>query len=317
MDLLTCQDISDSQILDLFKDANAIRQVDQAKRQGLNADWKSGCEGKILATLFFEPSTRTRLSFESAMLRLGGKFISVSGTEATSTSKGETISDTIRVVSTYAEVLVVRSSEPISKWIDQDHRYMRGPIINAGDGTWNHPSQALLDAYTIWRNYRTERPIVDNLKIGIVGDMAKSRTIHSFIELMGRAKNNHFVVYDSTEQNIFPINKNADLNIESVASKSEFLERLSSFDVLYTNRIQKERWDNQNFQPFVLDERTWNLMNRNCIVLNPGPRREELPEMFDNERQNKIWAQVRNGLYIRMALIRKVIRTDVNPMAEN
>lgn len=309
MDVLTCKDITDNQILGLFQDANAIRQVDQAKREGLDANWNSGCKGKILATLFFEPSTRTRLSFESAMLRLGGKFISVSGPEATSTSKGETISDTIRVVSTYAEVLVVRSSEPVNKWIDQDNRYNRGPIINAGDGTWNHPSQALLDAYTIWRNYRTASPIVDNLKIGIVGDMAKSRTIHSFMELMGRGKNNQFLVYDSTEQNIFPVNKDDGLNIESVSTKKEFLERLSSFDVLYTNRIQKERWDNQNFQPFVLDDKTWNSLNRNCIVLNPGPRREELPEMFDNERQNKIWAQVRNGLYIRMALIRKVLNS--------
>jgi aspartate carbamoyltransferase catalytic subunit len=307
MDLLTCNDVSDSQILSIFQDANAIRQVDQAKREGLNANWNSGCEGKILATLFFEPSTRTRLSFESAMLRLGGKYISVSGPEASSTSKGETISDTIRVVSTYAEILVVRSSEPIQKWLDQDNRYLRGPIINAGDGTWNHPSQALLDAYTIWRNYRTPNPIVDNLKIGIVGDMAKSRTIHSFVELMGRGSKNEFTFYDSTEQNFSPAIKGEQLNIQGVATKAEFMERLSSFDVLYTNRIQKERWDDKDFKPFVLDEATWSQMNRNCIVLNPGPRREELPEMFDNERQNKIWAQVRNGLYLRMALIRKAL----------
>ena len=239
-------------------------------------------ENKVMATLFFEPSTRTRLSFESAMLRLGGKVITAND-ESSSLMKGESISDTIRTVSEYADVIVVRCDQPISRW-----GTVNCPVINAGDGIFNHPTQALADFYAVYQAKR--RVLSDVLKVGIAGDIENSRTIRSFSEIMEDDGHEVFL-YDSTEE-------------EGLA---EFEAMLTDLDVLYLNRVQRERHnDNAAILPsFRLSDYLLSTMKEDAVILNPGPRQEEMPEYLTDSRI-MFWDQIRNGLYIRMAILRHI-----------
>lgn len=292
MSLLTCNGMTNEDLLKLFHEADRIRQGDYCSVL---------CQKKIMATLFFEPSTRTRLSFESAMLKLGGRVISASG-DTTSCTKGETIADTIKAVSSYADIIVVRSSECHTKWrVDE----INTPVINAGDGHWSHPTQALLDAYTVWREFGSDpnNAIPAGLTIGVVGDTEYSRTISSFINMMGRSTNK-FYVFDSTNRWLKPI-LDTPVDMTMVRSVSELDQLSPSFDVLYVNRMQKERWSfaNDELEPYSTSEQMWDSLKPNCVVMNPGPRRQEMPEQFDKRPQNKMWIQAENGLYVRMAIL--------------
>lgn len=262
----------------------------------LEKNYDDFLNGKIMATVFLEPSTRTRLSFESAMLRLGGKVISCSDLASSSVAKGETVYDTIMTVSQYADVVVVRSPMPINP-----HVKFPVPVINAGDGSCNHPTQALLDAYTIWKIHGK----IDNLKIGIAGDLRGSRTIHSLVELLKHR--NDLNLLDTMDcQNKLP--EEVLCGSPTYHNEFDFDKIIPELDVLYTNRIQIERHKVEHHpRPvFSIDDRRMRLLSENAIVMNPGPRREELPEKFDEDPRVVFFKQARNGVYIRMALLKYI-----------
>lgn len=303
--------LSSDMMVDMFRTADAMRDAATACRHR-TADWKRLVpEGAVMATLFFEPSTRTRLSFESAMHRLGGNVISACGEDALSCAKGESLADTIQAVSNYADVLVVRSSQPTSEWFKGgDSHYCRSFVINAGDGENHHPTQALLDAYTIWRhNGCTGKAIPAGRTFGIVGDLDKSRTIRSFVEMFKREQSNQFILYDSTgRQAKFRAGTRYD-DIWHVSSLEEFEAQMPKMDYLYLNRVQKERHASSTAldSTFVLTEKHLGSLKSRCLILNPGPRRDELPAHLDNWGAVRMWEQVENGLYVRMALLRKIL----------
>lgn len=308
--VITTDDLMHYQFGVLFKNAEHLRHrfdPDNAKFYDHPCDW---LEGKVLATLFMEPSTRTRLSFESAFLRLGGKVISVPEPSGCSCEKGEKLTDTIRTVVEYCDLMVVRSSQPYVNWLDGASPCK---IINAGDGEWNHPTQALLDAYTIWRERRGNigEPIIGDLKIGISGDLEKSRTIRSFVETMCKKQTNQFILYDSTGCDCKLKLRNVSAWLTHCRSQEEFVSFLPDFDVLYMNRIQSERRVASPRSPsFCLNSDHVGKMKPTAMILNPGPRRDEISDVVANMPQCKMWDQVRNGLYARMALMLKMLGYD-------
>jgi aspartate carbamoyltransferase catalytic subunit len=291
-------------VLRLFNTADGMRSV-------CYGSIKSEAQGKVLATLFFEPSTRTRLSFEAAMLRLGGRVISAPDSQNLSVVKGESLMDTIETVAQYADVIAVRSTQPFDDWYDWSYQTStlaesKVSIINCGDGPHNHPTQALLDAYTLWRHFGfdSREPLGRVPQIhGIVGDLAHSRTIRSYIQLMSRQQRHTFYCYDSTGEG----KKVPGLDIISdvqYVDLEEFDDLSPNFDVLYLNRVQCERWaGDRTKSTYILTGHRRNRLKDYCAVLNPGPRKEELPVEADADRRVKMWEQVQNGLYLRMALL--------------
>lgn len=292
-------------------DAEAMRGYTFALRHSMKGYGCETCENCVLATLFFEPSTRTRLSFESAMIRLGGKVISASDSNNLSLTKGESLSDTLTAVSYYADVIAVRASVPFKDWFPSDLKCFRVPIINAGDGSFNHPTQALLDAYTIWRHYgfSQKAPFVSQPLVHcIVGDLAKSRAIKSYLELMTRQNNHTFNLYDNTGQGNKVENLPAMDNVNYL-TRNQLEHDISGVDVLYLNRIQSERWGGKEStgDEFMLTGNHIMKMKNFAMVLNPGPRREELPVHLTNQNCIKMWDQVENGVFLRMAILRKLL----------
>lgn len=276
---------------ELFKDAESIRNLNLACKSG-TTDWDLfSARGKIMATLFFEPSTRTRLSFEAAMKKLGGEVIGLSSTDS-SLVKGESMEDTLNAISMYADVLVVRSSSSIKTWGDPNCI-----VINAGDGGENHPTQSLLDGYTIWRYKKS----LSNMTIGIVGDLGNSRTIKSLVEFMSK-KRNIFTTFDSTGLGN-KINNDHVEEIYNIEDIKEFESEMFNFDVLYLNRVQNERNGIACESKFILQNNHLNDIKNDCLIMNPGPRKEEIPANISDSRI-KMWEQVENGFYIRMALLR-------------
>ncbi len=254
----------------------------------------------VMGTMFLEPSTRTRWSFESAMAKLGGHVISSeSGKHTSALAKGETLSDTMKVVSQYVDVLVVRSPDPMTEWMTVGPMglpYFELPckIINAGDGHNEHPTQALTDLVTIYSKLGK----VEKLKIGVIGDLERSRTIHSFISLMSRY-DNEFVVYGGLSKFEWDGYPN---DVQPCDNELQVI--YDDLDVLYLNRIQAERWaEGSAPEPFILTEDHLDALPKTCIVMNPGPRREELPAELDSDPRIVYFEQARNGLYARMALL--------------
>lgn len=284
---------------EVFKDALNLRHLDLACKAGMTEWNQFSARGKTMASLFFEPSTRTRLSFEAAMKRLGGSVITAND-ESSSLMKGESIADTLKTASFFADLLVVRSSEPESSWGEPDV-----PIINAGDGGNSHPSQALLDAFTIWCHKGTLSP----LTVGIVGDLKHSRTIKSLVEYLSVGATD-FIAFDSTGQGneLSEASMGFAQRCHTRNDISEFLKLSGQIDVLYMNRVQCERHEvgipNQSGSTFVLDRNMLRNFKEDCLILNPGPRKEEMPFLEDN--RIKMWEQVESGFYIRMALLRHI-----------
>lgn len=255
--------------------------------------------GKIMATLFYEPSTRTRLSFESAMLRLGGNVISTENAKDFSSAiKGETLEDTIRVVGEYADVIVLR--HPESDAAEKASKVSRVPLINAGTGDGEHPSQALLDFYTI----KAELGRTDNLRISLVGDLRYGRTIHSLIHLLR--------LYDGIEiQLVSPLDLTLPKELGNVLSGIK-VETTSDFNdvakfapnVVYMTRLQTERMSLDNrVPPYILDKRQMEKLPKDCIVMHPLPRRIELPSEVDSDPRVACFRQARNGLFVRMGIL--------------
>ncbi len=261
------------------------------------------CRGLILSTLFFEPSTRTRFSFESAMLRLGGGVIALEYGESSSVKKGETLSDTGRIVSNYSDIIVVRHPQIGSA--AELAEYASVPVINAGDGANQHPSQSLVDLYTIF----CEKGRLDNLKIGILGDLKYGRAVHSLLNLMSRNSSNSFtlishpsLVLDSEKK------KNFEKRGCRITETSDLESPIEDLDILYVTRVQQERFlDVSEYEKvknfYHINKKTLAKTRQNLTILHPLPRINEIDPEVDNLPQARYFAQANYGVYIRMALL--------------
>ena len=266
--------------------------------------YQDKCAHKKLATLFFEPSTRTRLSFEAAMLELGGSVIGFSEASSSSAAKGESVADTARMVSCYADIIAMR--HPREGAPDVASRAATVPVINAGDGGHNHPTQTLADLLTISR----EMGRLDNLTIGLCGDLKYGRTVHSLIEAMSRYKGIRFVLISPQELRIpgfirYNVFENQGIPYTEVSSLEEAMPEL---DVLYMTRIQRERfddpWEYERLKDsYVLDTEKMKLAKEKMCVLHPLPRVNEISVGVDNDPRAAYFRQALNGKYMRMALI--------------
>jgi aspartate carbamoyltransferase catalytic subunit len=263
--------------------------------------------GKVLASLFFEPSTRTRFSFESAMEKLGGSVISTTGVTFSSMAKGETLQDTIKTIEKYADVIIIRHPEKGSARIAAEASAK--PVINAGDGAGEHPTQALLDFYTI----KKERGVIDGLKIAMVGDLKYGRTIHSLLMLLSKYKSIEFYLVSPNQLKIpekyIKILRNKGLKLRETSDLDGVLPEV---DVSYMTRIQKERFDRESDyeklkNSFILNKKLLEKARENMIVMHPLPRVNEISAEVDNDKRARYFDQVENGLYIRMALFALVL----------
>ncbi len=262
------------------------------------------CDGKILVTLFYEPSTRTRFSFEAAMMRLGGNILGFSDPNSSSTAKGENILDTIRIVSGYSDIAVMR--HPIEGAPKAASLYSKIPLINAGDGGHQHPTQTLTDLYTI----RSRFGRLDNLKIGICGDLKYGRTTHSLVKAMSRYSNNEFV-FVSPEELRMPEYICKELDHSGAAKYTEVRnieDGIADVDVLYMTRVQRERFsDIAEYERVkdscILDVAKMKLAKQDMIVLHPLPRVNEIHPDVDEDDRAYYFRQAENGMYVRMALL--------------
>ena len=262
------------------------------------------CDGRILATLFYEPSTRTRLSFESAMLRLGGKTLGFAGAQLSSASKGETVEDTARVVSNYADVIAMRHPKegaPLRASLSA-----RVPVINAGDGGHAHPSQTMIDLMTI----RQRKGHLDHLTIGFCGDLKFGRTVHSLLKTMARCKNVRFVLISPEELRVpdYIINDVLEANGIPYKETRSLEESMPELDILYMTRVQKERFFNEEDyirlkNSYVLTREKMAQAKPTMAVLHPLPRVNEIALDVDDDPRAAYFEQVQNGVYVRMALI--------------
>ncbi|MCH5252403.1 MAG: aspartate carbamoyltransferase [Lachnospiraceae bacterium] len=262
------------------------------------------CKGKKLATCFYESSTRTRLSFESAMLNLGGQVLGFSSADSSSASKGESVADTIRVISGYADICAMRHPKEGAPYVASLHSSI--PVINAGDGGHNHPTQTLTDLLTI-KNLKGR---LDNLTIGLCGDLKFGRTVHSLIEAMVRYSNVKFVMISPPELKIPDYLRKDTLDAGGIEYKEvNVLEDvLPELDILYMTRVQRERFFNEEDyirlkDSFILDAPKMKLAPEDMLVLHPLPRVNEISTDVDDDPRAVYFKQAQYGVYIRMALI--------------
>lgn len=298
--LIDPMDLSVEEIDELIDIANDIIK-DRTRYQDV-------CRHKILATLFFEPSTRTRLSFESAMLSLGGSVLGFSSASNTSASKGESVSDTISVVSSYCDIIAMRHPKEGAPLVAT--RKSTVPLINAGDGGHNHPTQTLTDLLTIYR----EKGRLDNLTIGFCGDLKFGRTVHSLTKAISRYKNIKFVFIAPPELKIPEYLKHDLLDAKNLDYKEvETIEEvIEDLDILYMTRVQKERFFNEQDyirlkDTYILDLKKLEKSKSDLIVMHPLPRVNEIAIEVDDDPRAKYFDQVQNGRFMRMALILKML----------
>ena len=299
--LLDIMDLSVAEIDELIATANDI-----IARPAAYADV---CAGKKLATLFFEPSTRTRLSFEAAMLDLGGKVLGFSDAQCSSSSKGESVADTIHVVSCYADIIAMRHPKEGAPRVASMHSEV--PVINAGDGGHNHPTQTLTDLLTISR----ELGRLNDFTIGFCGDLKFGRTVHSLISALSRYTGIKIVLISPEELELPDyiqrdvIDKNG---LESYKT-TDLLEVMPQLDVLYMTRVQKERFFNEDDylrlrDSYILTPDKLDTAKKDLKILHPLPRVNEISVKIDEDPRACYFKQVRNGKFIRMALILKLLK---------
>jgi aspartate carbamoyltransferase catalytic subunit len=271
------------------------------------------CKGKKLATLFYEPSTRTRLSFTAAMMELGGTVLGFSDANASSVSKGETVADTVRVISCLADIIAMRHNKDGAPWVAS--QFASVPVINAGDGSHCHPTQTLADLLTVKRR----KGGFDNLTVGFCGDLKYGRTVHSLTKALGRYKNIRFV-FISPEELKIPNYLRQDIENKgfSYLETDSLDKHISSLDILYMTRIQKERFDdeeqyNRLKDSFILDVKKMYNGKSDMIVLHPLPRVNEITQEVDYDPRACYFEQVLNGKYIRMALIYSLLQWKDEP----
>ena len=272
------------------------------------AEYAHKCDGKILATLFFEPSTRTRLSFESAMLSLGGQVLGFSSAASSSASKGESVADTIRVVSAYCDIIAMRHPKEGAPLVASMHSLV--PVINAGDGGHNHPTQTLTDLITIHK----EKGHFDNLTIGFCGDLKFGRTVHSLVAAMSRYTGVRFVFVSPEELKLPRYVKEQYVKSKNIPyTQSTCLEEvMPELDILYMTRVQKERFFNEEDylrlkDSYILTPEKLENAKEDLRILHPLPRVNEISVAVDNDPRACYFKQAQNGRYIRMALIMKLL----------
>ena len=272
----------------------------------------SRCAGKLMATLFYEPSTRTRLSFEAAMMRLGGQVLSVSDVATSSVAKGESLADTIRTVGGYADLIVVR--HPREGAARLAAMYSPVPLINGGDGAREHPSQTLTDLFTI----RTFKGRLDDLTVAFCGDLRYGRTVHSLLRALARRSNIRFVLISPEELRLPNSIKD---DVASSGSNTEIQESASmedglcQCDVLYMTRIQKERFFNEEDyiklrDTYILTPEKMKLAKKDAIVMHPLPRITEISQEVDTDERAIYFQQAKLGMLVRMALILHLLEED-------
>ena len=287
----------------------STQEIDELVKKGCDimanpAAYAHKCDGKILATLFFEPSTRTRLSFESAMLSLGGQVLGFSSANSSSASKGESVADTIRVVSAYCDIIAMRHPKEGAPLVASMHSLV--PVINAGDGGHSHPTQTLLDMMTI----RQRKGHLDHLTIGFCGDLKFGRTVHSLIKSLSRLPGMKFVLISPEELRVpdYIISEILEPNNIPYVETRSMEEALPDLDVLYMTRVQQERFFNEEDyirlkNSYVLTKEKLALAPADMPVLHPLPRVNEITLDVDDDPRAAYFDQVQNGVYMRMALI--------------
>ncbi|MBB6713645.1 aspartate carbamoyltransferase [Clostridium gasigenes] len=298
--LIDPMDFSIYELDEIFKLAQEI--IAEPKR------FSHMCDGKILAALFYEPSTRTRFSFEAAMMRLGGNILGFSEPNSSSASKGETLADTIKMVSIYADVIAMRHPKEGSARVAS--KYSSVPVINAGDGGHQHPTQTLTDLLTI----KILKKKLTGHTIGICGDLKYGRTVHSLIKAMSRYENIKFILISPKELKIPEYIKEEILSKNNIEFKEvERLEEvISELDILYMTRIQKERFFNEEEylrlkDSYILDLEKMNVAKDDMIVMHPLPRVNEIAMEVDYDSRAAYFKQAEYGMYVRMALIVKLL----------
>ena len=276
------------------------------------AKYAHACQGKKLATLFYEPSTRTRLSHEAAMLNLGGSVLGFSSAESSSAAKGESVSDTIRTISCYADICAMRHPKEGAPMVACQHSSI--PVINAGDGGHQHPTQTLTDLLTI-RNLKGR---LDNMVIGLCGDLKFGRTVHSLIHALVRYSGIKFILISPEELRLpgymrFDVLDKGNIPYKEVVRLEDALPKL---DLLYMTRVQKERFFNEEDYVrmkdfYILDSKKMELAPKDMYVLHPLPRVNEISVEVDNDPRAAYFKQTKYGVYIRMALILTLLNIEV------
>lgn len=300
--LLNSHDLTKKDLLEIIELGNAIYKSP--------ADFSHSADGKLLGTLFFEPSTRTRLSFESAMLRLGGSVVGFSDASVSSAKKGESLQDTVKTVSQYADIIAMRHPQEGAAYLAS--LAADCPIINAGDGGHQHPTQTLTDMLTI-SNYKES---FDNHVIGICGDLKYGRTVHSLIKILNLFEGNKYILISPEElklpqyvkEEVFDENS----QYEEVRSLDEVIDKI---DILYMTRIQRERFysDAQYTRlkdSYLLDKEKMERARKDMIVLHPLPRVNEIAKEVDDDSRAVYFKQAKFGMYVRMALIIKLLEAN-------
>ncbi len=302
--LINILELSAQEIADLIATAEDI--IANPKK------YAEACHGKKLATLFFEPSTRTRLSFEAAMYELGGQVLGFSEAASSSASKGESVSDTVKVVSCYADIIAMRHPKegaPLVASMKADV-----PVINAGDGGHNHPTQTLADLLTIWR----EKGRFTDLTIGLCGDLKFGRTVHSLIEAMARYENVRFVLISPEELKLPSYVKKDILQKKGIpyTQTTDLESVMPELDVLYMTRVQRERFFNEDEyvrlkDSYILTPEKLKTAKESLSILHPLPRVNEISVAIDDDPRACYFKQAINGKYMRMALILKLLGVEV------
>ena len=272
------------------------------------AKYSDKCRGKKLATLFFEPSTRTRLSFEAAMYELGGNVLSVSSAASSSASKGESMADTAKVISCYADIMAIRHPKEGAPLVASMNASI--PVINAGDGGHNHPTQTLADLLTIYR----EKGRLDNLTVGFCGDLKFGRTVHSLIAAMSRYTGIKFVLVSPVELKV-PSYIKKDIIVKNgitYVQTTDLESVMPELDILYMTRVQKERFFNEEDylrlkDSYILTPEKLDNAKKDLAILHPLPRVNEIAVAIDDDPRACYFKQVANGKYMRMALILKLL----------
>ena len=301
--LIDILDLSPQEIMELVNKACDIIEHPAA--------YAHKCDGKILATLFFEPSTRTRLSFESAMLSLGGQVLGFSSANSSSAAKGESVADTIRTVSCYSDIIAMRHPKEGAPLVASMHSLV--PVINAGDGGHNHPTQTLTDLLTIQK----EKGRFDHLTVGFCGDLKFGRTVHSLVGAMSRYEGIKFVLVSPEELKLPRYVKEESIKKRGIPyEQSVSLEAvMPELDILYMTRVQRERFFNEEDylrlkDSYILTPDKLQNAKEDLRILHPLPRVNEISVTVDNDPRACYFKQVQYGKYIRMALILKLLGMD-------
>lgn len=302
--LIDIKDLSVSELAELIDTAEDI--IANPKK------YAEACRGKKLATLFFEPSTRTRLSFEAAMYELGGNVLSVSSAASSSAAKGESIADTAKTVSCYADIIAMRHPKEGAPLVASMNSSI--PVINAGDGGHNHPTQTLADLLTIWR----EKGRFDNLTVGFCGDLKFGRTVHSLISALSRYSGIKIVLISPEELKLPSYIKKDVLAANGIEYKqtTDLLEVMPELDILYMTRVQRERFFNEEDylrlkDSYILTADKLKGAKNDLSILHPLPRVNEIAVEIDADPRACYFKQVLNGKYMRMALILKLLEVTV------